>query len=118
MVVEASERNYPFEMKPKKNLNPFAPAKEVLPPYDKIPAQFKDMNNQSKWNQLFTDWFYCGLEELKVIPKAGIDQNDALHHISIAMRGFDSAHEHKTAGVAYLMSEFFEDATWKKKEKD
>lgn len=88
---------------------------KALPPYDEIPGEFSHMNN--KWNQLFNEWFFFGLAKLEVIPKEGIDKKKALTAISAHMRSFKSKHEHKEAGVAFLMSEWFEDAVWEAKAK-
>lgn len=39
------------------------------------------------------------------------DANDALANIQTALRSFEPKHEHKMAGVAYLMSMWLEDAS-------
>lgn len=76
-----------------------------------IPEEF-DYRGSSKWNKLFTDMFYCGLEELDITPKEGIDVNAALKCIKAHMGSWEPKHEDKEAGVAYMMSVLFEDATW------
>lgn len=92
--------------------NPFTTSESLLPPYAEIPDEFKNFNRQTKWNKLFNDVFYKGLKSLELKPKDGIDKEKAWRHIGIAMRGWDSKHEHKEAGVAYLMSLWFEDVKW------
>lgn len=84
--------------------------KKLLPDYNTIPEQFK--NGNTKWNQVFSDWFYCGMKNCVWVPKPGIDISKALRHIRAIMCSFDPKHEHKEAGVAYLLSEFFEDVTY------
>lgn len=83
---------------------------KFLPPMEAIPKEFVDGN--TKWNQLFTAWFFNGLQSLKVVPKAGIDSGKAIRCISAHMKSWGPKHEHKTAGVAYMMSMLFEDAEW------
>lgn len=88
-------------------------AMELMPPYKDIPDDYK--RGHTKWNKLFNDWFFGGLKSLDVAPKKGIDKQKALTHIRAIMVSFEPQHEHKEAGVAYLMSEWFEDAQWSKK---
>lgn len=99
-----------MEYIPKDIINPFM--EELLPPYKNIPEEFTRHTYNNKWCKLFNDWFFNRLTKLELIPKEGIDQDKALHHIRTAMQGWDSKHEHKEAGVAYLMSLWFEDAKW------
>jgi len=82
-----------------------------LPKYAAIPAEFK-RHNGTKWNELFSKWFYGGLKSLKVAPKEGIDKNAALRHVKACMASWEPKAEHKEAGVAYLMSQYFADAEW------
>lgn len=82
----------------------------LLPPYPVIPERFKFGN--TKWNRLFSDWFYSGVSDLNLVPKAGVDVNKALRVIKAHMISFEPSHGHKEAGVAYMMSLLFEDATW------
>lgn len=86
----------------------------LMPSYDEIPKEFKNWNNQTKWNRLFNDWFFGGLSKLELKPKEGVDQNKALRHIKAIMGSFEPKHEHKEAAVAFLFSEWFEDADWEK----
>lgn len=87
--------------------------KKLLPAYNDIPAEFKRYSG-TKWNNVVTDWFFCGLKNCVWTPKPGIDTKKALAHIAAVMASFDLKHEHKEAGCAYLMSEFFEDVTYDK----
>lgn len=80
----------------------------LLPPYDAIPDEFKHRGN--KWNDLVSRWFFSGLPygtEFK--PKEGINKTAALRHVTACMRSFQPKHEHKEAGCAYLLSQWFED---------
>lgn len=111
MGVNKNERNYQFTMEVK-DISKHPRMSEVLPPYDAIPEEFKNFNSREKWNKFVNDVFFCGIKDIRVIPKEGIDVNKALQHVMYCLRSFEPAHEHKTAGCAYLMSCFFEDISY------
>lgn len=83
---------------------------KLLPPWKDIPEQFKA--GHTEWNSLVSAWFFGGLKNLKLTPKAGVDTAKALRHIKAVIVSFEPKHEHKEAGCAYLLSEWFTDATW------
>lgn len=85
--------------------------KELLPPYDSIPKEFKDWNNENNepWGRLAADWFYYGLKSFEATPKEGVDKGKALTHIGAILASFDPKHEHKMAGAAYLLSQWFDE---------
>jgi len=85
---------------------------ELMPAYDHIPSQFKDWNRPGKWNKVMGDWFYSGLKNAQWKPKPGVDTKKALMHIKAVLGSFEPKHEHKEAGVAFLLSEWFEDVTY------
>lgn len=87
-------------------------AMTLLPPYANIPDEFK--RGTSRWNRVVRDWFFKGLSNCQWIPKEGVDTTRALRHIKAIMGSFEPKHEHKEAGCAYLLSEFFEDVTYEK----
>lgn len=87
--------------------------KELLPPYDSIPKEFKDWNNEP-WGQLVTDWLYHGLKSFEATPKEGVDKRKALTHVGAILASFDLKHEHKMAGAAYLLSQWFDEPQWAK----
>jgi hypothetical protein len=84
-----------------------------LPDYAAIPAEFK-RHGGTKWNKLMSDWFYSGLKSLRLAPNEGVDKDAALKHVRAIMASFEPKHEHKEAGVAYLMSQYFADAEWER----
>lgn len=84
---------------------------DLLPKYSDIPNEFKRGN--TKWNKVVSDWFFCGLKECQWKPKDGIKTEDALRHVKAVMASWEPKHEHKEAGCAYLLSEFFEDVSYK-----
>ena len=94
--------------------------KELLPAYNDIPEDFKsDYGDQRKWVKLVSDWFFIGLPQNTIFtPKQGIDKDKALRHIMAIMRSWVPKHQHKTAGVAYLLSLWFEDVSYTKKDMD
>lgn len=86
----------------------------LLPKYEDIPDEFKILAGckRNKWVQLTEEWFYNGLKSCRWHPKPGIDTEKALRHIKVIMVSFGPKHEHKIAGVAYLLSQFFEDVEY------
>jgi hypothetical protein len=90
---------------------------KLLPAYADIPDAFKT-SGHTKWHDLMDDWFFIGVENLNITPKPGIVVADAIRHIKAIIVSFAPKHEHKTAGAAYLMSLWFEDATWSRCVKD
>jgi hypothetical protein len=87
---------------------------KLLPKYEDIPKEYKNMNDTTKWNKLVLDWFYCGLKSLKLKPKVGVDTNKAMAHIKAIMASWEPKHEHKIAGCAYLLSQWFDDVQYEK----
>lgn len=79
-----------------------------LPSMDQIPKEFQNHNN--KWVHLVSTWFFMGLPKgTEFIPKEGVDTNAALRAIKVVIASFAPSHEHKEAGAAYLLSEWFQD---------
>ena len=89
--------------------------KKLLPKWEEIPEEFKNMNNSTKWNKVVSDWFFCGLKNAEWIPKDGIDSSKALAHVRAILVSFEPKHEHKEAGCAYLLNEWFEGVTYELK---
>jgi len=82
--------------------------KEYLPEYEKVPEKFKE--GQTPQNKLFSKWFFAGLPNGDMlVAKPGISKREALAHIKVGMSSFEPKHEHKEAGCAYLLSEWFEE---------
>ena len=83
--------------------------KEYLPAWEEIPQEFKDERVEvKKWIQIVNDWFFSGMHNLVATPKVGIEKNIAIRHIKIILGSFEPSHEHKTAGVAWLLSMWFD----------
>ena len=88
--------------------------KKLLPNYEDIPKEFKDMNNQTKWNKFISQWFYVGVEHLEIERKEGIDVHNALWHIGAILASMEPKHEHKMAACAYLASLWFEEVSFER----
>ena len=80
---------------------------ELLPPIADIPGEFRRGDNE--FFRVVSRWFHDGLPNgTEFIPKAGIDASKALRHVQAILCSFQPKHEHKIAGVAYLLSLWFE----------
>lgn len=82
----------------------------LLPPMNEIPEEFRKRN--SKWNDVVSDWMFGGLKDCQWKPKEGIDTKEAIRHIQAVLVSFKPKHEHKEAGCAYLLSQFFVDVKY------
>jgi hypothetical protein len=82
-------------------------AMEILPPYAKIPDEFK-RSRGTRWNKIVSKWFFSGIGGAKFQAKAGIDEKMALANLGCVLGSFEPKHEHKEAGAAYLMSLWFD----------
>ncbi len=76
-----------------------------LPKWTEIPENFKSAGNE--WCRLFSKIFFSGAKVL-FKEKDGIDKNLAFRHIRALMASCEPRHEHKEAGVAYVMSQYFD----------
>ena len=45
-------------------------------------------------------------------PKEGVDTKKALRHVKAVLGSWEPKHEHKEAGVAFLLNEWFDDVTY------
>lgn len=82
-----------------------ASLKGLLPRMSHIPSEFSDGWNE--WNTLASQIFFgCDKDiHLEINPK--VDPKKAWRHINTCLRSFEPKHEHKIAGVAYLLSLWF-----------
>lgn len=81
----------------------------LLPDMDDIPEEFKRQDG-TPWNELASKWFFAGLKKAPVF-KPGIDASAAMGHLKACLGSYEPKHEHKEAGVAYLMSLWCEPVT-------
>lgn len=83
------------------------PTAKNIPPLEKIPGEF--YNGKTKWNKLFQQWFYRGLQKHQIKFKEGVDKTKAIRAIQSIIGSWGPKHEHKEAACAYLFSEWMED---------
>jgi hypothetical protein len=86
--------------------------KKLLPDYSIIPDEFK--HGRNKWCKVVGDWYFYGMKNCTWKPKEGIDTQKALRHVKAVVGSWEPKHEHKVAGCAYLLSEFFEDVKYER----
>jgi hypothetical protein len=79
---------------------------DLMPRYEELPDDFR--SEQDPFSKIVNGWFFNGLNTSTLTAKAGIDKSAALRHCRAIMCSFDPSHEHKIAGVAWLMSQWFE----------
>lgn len=86
------------------------PAKPPLPEWKDIPEEFKRYSNP--FAQIASELFFKGgkLADYGLTPKEGVDIGKATRAIRSCLGSFDPKHEHKEAGVAYMLSEWFDRA--------
>jgi hypothetical protein len=89
-----------------KDVAPFDDVMTLMPAYRDLPDEFR--NGRSPYNDLVSTWFFKGLNKSALSPKPGIDANKAFRCLSVILQDWTPSHEHKTAGVAYLMSLWFD----------
>lgn len=77
-----------------------------LPP----PSVFKTVDR--RYVAFVDEWFHRGIKSgiAQLVPKEGIDPVKAIRHLKSVMGTWDTKHEHKIAGVAFLMGMWFD---WK-----
>ncbi len=81
--------------------------KGFMPDYKDIPQEFK--HGHTKWNTVMNQMFFMGGKITKMVPKPGVDGEKALAHIYYCLSSWEPKHEHKEAGVAFLMNEWFDE---------
>lgn len=80
----------------------------LLPKWEDIPEEFRNMNLRTEWNKFVRDWFFKGWPtDRNLYSRDDVDSEAAFRHLHTIMRSFEPKHEHKEAGVAWLMSRWF-----------
>ena len=79
----------------------------LLPRYRSLPEEYQQ--ESAPFCRLASKWFFSGLDTKTLKPKEGIDAQAALRHCAAIMRSFEPKHEHKIAGVGWLLSQWFEE---------
>jgi hypothetical protein len=76
-----------------------------LPAWNEIPSEFRQERGEAcQWVDAITHFFFCGARNIKMTCCDGITQTDIMPHLKLNLRSFDSSHERKTAGCAWLLS--------------
>lgn len=88
------------------DVRPFDDVMRLMPVYRDLPEEFR--RDRSPYCDLVSTWFFKGLSKSALRAKLGIDAKRAFRHMGAIMGSWDPPHEHKTAGVAYLMSLWFD----------
>lgn len=78
----------------------------LLPEWEDIPEEFR--KDKSEWCKVPNDWFSGFIVSPAFLPKPGIEAPKAYRHLQACMRSYEPKHQHKIAGVAYLLSQWFE----------
>lgn len=89
----------------------FATRPHGLPDWDDIPDEFREGSGDARfWHHVVDTLFFNGgkLSDFGLKPKAGVDSNKAHRALRCCLTSWEPKHEHKTAGVAYMLSEWFE----------
>jgi hypothetical protein len=77
-----------------------------LPSEAEIPQEFRQPGN--RWVEFFERWFFKGLPgDTNFFPREGVDAAKALRAVKAIMASHAPKHEHKTAGIAFLLHEWF-----------
>lgn len=89
-------------------------AVDYLPAWKELPEDFRhEKGAAKKWLHIVDDLFFYGAKDIRcTIKDATISQTDILRHIRMLLQSFELSHEHKTSGVAYLLSLWCDDITY------
>lgn len=80
--------------------------KPPLPTWDEIPDEFKRSSN--KYARVASSLFFNGgrLADFGLEVKDGLDDGDVMRAIRTCLGSFEPKHEHKEAGVAFMLSQW------------
>lgn len=78
-----------------------------LPAWDEIPDEFKKSHGNA-WVEVVEVWFNSGWPDgWVVLPREGVDPKKAFIAMAACLQSFEPKHEHKIAGVAFMLSDWF-----------
>jgi len=87
-----------------------------MPKYDELPDDFRDYHH-NLFGKAVSSWFFNGasrnaenfvIDGVTFTPKEGVDGPKALTAIRAVLSSFEPKHEHKIAGCAFMLSEWFD----------
>lgn len=80
---------------------------KLMPLFRNLPEDYQ--RETAPFCRVASKWFFNGLDVNTLTPKEGIDPKAALRHCGAVLRSFEPKHEHKIAGVGWLMAQWFEE---------
>ena len=78
----------------------------LLPPEGEIPKELWDWNDF--WHQMASQIFNFGTSKNIAWLRSGLEPAEVVRHTDAVLRSFQPKHQHKIAGVAYLLSLWFQ----------
>ncbi len=79
-------------------------AMDLMPPYNQELRDWSRTQEAAPYLDFQSTWFALGLEpDTELYFNEGIDGNKALRHLKAIQGSFEPKHEHKMAGVAWLL---------------
>lgn len=88
------------------------PANPPLPAWDDIPEEFRKncFSDKDPWCHAAAMLFYQGgkLADFGMTPKPGVDMPKAVRALKACLGSYNPSHEHKMAGVGYMLSQWFD----------
>lgn len=84
--------------------------KGLIPKFEDIPYEFKTKRGSKqarRWRDLQETWWSKGLDKGTLIPREGIDVDDAWRHLRAIQGSFAVELLHKASAVAWLASRWF-----------
>ena len=87
---------------------------DYLPKWKELPEDFRNERGEAKkWVHIIDEFFFYGATQIRCeIKDPSVSQSDILRHINMLLNSFELSHEHKTSGVAYLLSLWCTDVTY------
>jgi hypothetical protein len=80
----------------------------LMPPRGDLPKCYYAFPGGRDSVRFASMWFFKGFQKADFTPREGVDTRLALRHIKACIGSFELKHEHKMAGVAFLLDQFFE----------
>lgn len=84
------------------------PTDTCLPPWETLDEEYQ--RNSHPCCKIASTLFFNGgrLEDFGLTPKAGVDKGKAIRALGVCLGSFEPKHEHKIAGVGFLLNEWFD----------
>lgn len=80
-----------------------------LPLMKELPEAFRDYHGHNPWLAAAGQIFSVGIPTTtRIHLKEGVDGELALRHLRVCLGSYEPRHEHKIAGVGWLMSRWFD----------